>query len=397
MNIPNFREKGTKLPNLPKETLYNVVPWEETSQECKFLEDRGNFISFGYKSKNGFDYILCDVVNYTGDNYYMVKESIVIDLWKKENNWTEDTFVLPEKWKLKVSRLEDIEEYLINKYGKVDKWILENEIEGLILYSNSGQNFRYPKYISYLDVEDYTEITFEQFQKYVLKKEVYTIEDLANGKCMLNTTGGTNEEIKKVLNAAYPNTKSLYGIGSKYYWTNRMYYWNNNDIGNKTLPEQSIQEFLKQIKQIKQEKMEKQIIGYKLIKPEYKYAVLKILNRTHFTQTPELTQDWSINKIKEAGVLDLWFQPVYKEYEKFIQIGHSSFTLRVNSGGIFHGTENITDYVKSIFEWNKTIPTKFGKYDFKVESIILSKTGCENKSTSVQEWVDVWREYQELV
>jgi hypothetical protein len=183
------------------------------------------------------------------------------------------------------------------------------------LYSDAVSKF-YPKYISNFLYDSYTEITLEQFQKYVLKKE---------------------ETMKKEI-----------------------------------------------------------IVGYKLIKRKYKDAVLKILDRINFTQTPELTQDWSINKIKEAGVLDLWFEPVYKKVEKVIKMG-DAFALKVNSEGIFHGTENITDYVKSIYEWNKTIPTKFGKYDFEVDFIGLSKTGCENKNTSVDEWINVWREYQELV
>ena len=315
MKIPNFREKGTKLPTLPEGTLLNVVHWTERTSDEKLASFRIGFVSYGHKQKNGFDYILCERPDYVNLNYYMIKESIVIDLWKKENNYT----------------------------------------------------------------------------------EIYTIQDLANGKCVLNTTGGTYDEVQTVLKAAYPNKVSIYSEGSKYYWTRDAYYWCNGDINTYDLPEQSIQEFLKQIKETK---MEKQIIGYKLIKPEFKDAYFAIATVTSLgCATPNA--DFGINSlayncIKEAGVLDLWFAPVYKKVEKVIKMG-DAFALRVNSEGIFHGTENITDYVKSIYEWSNTIPTKFGKYDFKVESIILSKTGCESKATLVREWVDVWKEYQELV
>lgn len=68
--------------------------------------------------------------------------------------------------------------------------------------------------------------------------------------------------------------------------------------------------------------MEKKLIGYKLIKPEYVVAAFDVLgwsNRAFIgklkegfiIETPE--KDLSIRKVKEAGVLDLWFEPVYEE------------------------------------------------------------------------------------
>lgn len=53
MNIPNFREKGTNLPNLPEETLYNVVSWSEDSKDYKLSRIHEDWISYGYKLKNG--------------------------------------------------------------------------------------------------------------------------------------------------------------------------------------------------------------------------------------------------------------------------------------------------------------------------------------------------------
>jgi hypothetical protein len=318
MNIPNFREKGTKLPTIPAGTKFNAVYWAVNSKNEGFDSCHNNFISYGYKRRNGFNYILCEKPYYTNNTcFFMIKESIIIDLWKKENNWTEDTFVLPEKWKLKVSRLEDIEEYLISKYGKVDKWILDTIGFNLILYSDEASLF-YPKYISTVDKEDYTEITFEEFQKHVLKKE---------------------------------------------------------------------------------ETMKKEIIGYKLIKPEYKKAYLRIAGIAETgCSTPgcDFAKDGIVHhNVKEAGVLDLWFQPVYKNSEKFIKMG-DAFDLRVTSKGIYHNSENITDYVSSVVYWYKNIPTKFSKYDFIIDDLILSKTGCEVEKTSIKEWIAVWEEYINL-
>jgi hypothetical protein len=72
--------------------------------------------------------------------------------------------------------------------------------------------------------------------------------------------------------------------------------------------------------------MNKKIIGYKLIKPEYEQAVDKIVLHTnsgtteykHVKTTPlggysVTLNPESIKNLKEAGVLDLWFEPIYEE------------------------------------------------------------------------------------
>ena len=77
---------------------------------------------------------------------------------------------------------------------------------------------------------------------------------------------------------------------------------------------------------INQEETKEQIIGYKLIKPEYKSAALKITDMSDMCM-------WNMNMrnfdymfmnnsknamdLKEAGVLDLWFEPVYEKEEDF--------------------------------------------------------------------------------
>lgn len=58
---------------------------------------------------------------------------------------------------------------------------------------------------------------------------------------------------------------------------------------------------------------EKTIIGYYLIKTEYAKATELILGVPFNKQTPGLvTVDKCIQDLKKAGVLDLWFEPVYK-------------------------------------------------------------------------------------
>lgn len=63
---------------------------------------------------------------------------------------------------------------------------------------------------------------------------------------------------------------------------------------------------------------ERKIIGYKLVKPEYKEAVKVITEAPSFhfvgfEQRGKKSFTSSIEKLEKAGVLDLWFEPVYEE------------------------------------------------------------------------------------
>ena len=205
--------------------------------------------------------------------------------------------------------------------------------------------------------------------------------------------------------------------------------------------------------------VQKEIIGYKLIKPEYKSAVNNILNLLSFNferfEREFENYSCSILDLKKAGILDLWFEPVYKtefkvgdwiiaekatkptadliieitnEYyktknqnidalgfdkkrtdlriatkEEIFEInkvtytmgksGTGTFELIVRDGKVFHKTEDITQYVKEVQrQYTSTVWKSkyvFGKYDFHVKDLILSKTGCENVETLLSQWVAI--------
>jgi hypothetical protein len=67
--------------------------------------------------------------------------------------------------------------------------------------------------------------------------------------------------------------------------------------------------------------MEKKLIGYKLIKPKYKAAVANICDVISFDFdrfSKDLSKfDLGLKSLKDAEVLDLWFEPVYEEVPKF--------------------------------------------------------------------------------
>lgn len=170
------------------------------------------------------------------------------------------------------------------------------------------------------------------------------------------------------------------------------------------------EQFLKYVLKMEQKK----IIGYKLIKPEYLEAIKNITDFQTFKFTDiERDGKWAVRVIpqpsacyrtlEKAGVLDIWFTPVFepeKPKEKVISMGE--FSLTVKSEGIFHKSENITEYVERINTWWKNVMNegnlKFGNknYDFLIpaSNITLMKTGCENKQSNLNSWLTVWKEYQ---
>lgn len=186
---------------------------------------------------------------YNGSYYYIFKDDNII--WCDYNNPTSSTFtlkqlkeifdsahtkfVLPKKWCIKINQ-------------EVKNWIKSEFHTDYYNGENESVYFHFPNYYNYKGfeagnhisteiIEDYTEITPEQFKKYILK----------------------------------------------------------------------------------QENMEKKIIGYKLIKPEYKEAALKLSNTVGNWENVlavydiNINQTNYINKLQQAGVLDLWFEPVYEE------------------------------------------------------------------------------------
>jgi hypothetical protein len=60
-------------------------------------------------------------------------------------------------------------------------------------------------------------------------------------------------------------------------------------------------------------KSERKIIGYKLIKPEYKEVAITIAEPRNWCNPIDIIPNGlGESKLKEAGVLDLWFEPVYE-------------------------------------------------------------------------------------
>ena len=117
-----------------------------------FLLDNKHRIGF---NKNEFDRYLKPSTKEAYNAQFVVKEP---------------EFVLPEKWYIQRNseNFEVLNEWENNKRGN---FVAFNQSNGCSMFSDKDYYYTKPEHIS-----DYTEITFEQFKKYVLKEE--TIEEV---------------------------------------------------------------------------------------------------------------------------------------------------------------------------------------------------------------------------
>jgi hypothetical protein len=222
--------------NINKLPEYFAIKWSDNP----LWKDYIKWLNKTYNTNLNGSYSACF---YGYDGFKVVYESrlsffknpvteLTLEQWDNIVN-KKDGFKLPEKWYIKRDE---------KNYSIINRWFNNHVILYNAEWSGREGNMNYPRIYNQMPnlgelkllQEGYTEITFEQFQQYVLKE--------------------------------------------------------NN--------------------------MNKEIIGYKLIKPEYEKAALTLCNLKNWgistrDKTLDLFEQHLINRVKEAGVLDLWFEPVY--------------------------------------------------------------------------------------
>lgn len=156
----------------------------------------------------------------------------------------------------------------------------------------------------------------------------------------------------------------------------------------------TFKQFLKYI--LKQETMKKEIIGYKLVKSEYKGAYEEITGTSNLDRIEDSLGklnwvDKAIKDLKEAGVLELWFKPNYKEEKTIVKMYSSNkgeFEIEVVGKKAYYRPEHkelSLQFIKNIlnlFE-NKTIDLE---YSIEVDSL---KVGCM-EGTRKSDWQKVY-------
>ncbi len=147
-------------------------------------------------------------------------------------------------------------------------------------------------------------IQFNQINFKNMEKKLFTIQDLANGNVACENDG-TREEIEKVLKHTFPNDNDGIAGYAKFYEVHKKGEWKASSIT--TLPTQSVKDFLRQI--------EKKIIGYKLAKEEYEASCQAMGKDFKKSYQIAVNSPFAVT-FRKAGVLDLWFEPVYEESYK---------------------------------------------------------------------------------
>lgn len=127
---------------------------------------------------------------------------------------------IPEKWVVRINNVNQIKDYLIEKYEEIHPW-LKDKSDGFFLYSDDETFFNVPKYVSLALSDGYTLITFEFFEKHIknnkeMKEEYkYTPEyclDRGNKVIIRCESVKELKEIDKILGTSYTyfyNNRSL--------------------------------------------------------------------------------------------------------------------------------------------------------------------------------------------
>lgn len=254
-------------------------------------------------------------------------------------------FTLPEKWCVK--DCEEVSTYASNKWScanfiELDKYYCENP-ETYWFFTKEEA-----------DEKHYIEITFEQFKQYVLKEtnemKKYSINDLkSNSKLIVFIE--SEEQFDKLVE--YCGKFIPYYYGPYCYSIIRESYASDSTSTN--VGAYDSDSIIVKFNEI--DFMEKKIIGYRLTKKEM-YKVASYILHGNSAGSGYLDDVMPVNRVdelREAGVLDLWFEPVYEE-ESFkagdYVVVENSDNLQIGCRGCPEGVWKITssEYTNGLSE-----------------------------------------------
>lgn len=163
---------------------------------------------------------------------------------------------------------------------------------------------------------------------------------------------------------------------------------------NKDFTEITLDQFKQYVLKQKTETMEKEIIGYKFkneLGVAIKSAALAIIQASQFVDKTyggkvDVQKPENIEKYRKAKVLDLWFEPVYRETEQIINIG---FDVIIKNKRAFVGSDDITEFViDMIYTYNQI--KSFGGFTVDIKDITFKRTGCKSVKTKLSDWKKIY-------
>lgn len=235
---------------------------------------------------------------------------------------------------------------------------------------NRWQPLNYQPNLPYKSVKEFLEEEFVLPEKWYIKVTKENKETL--GKWRKRGTCG-------VMSMDNTNIKG-YITYQEGYWTNSLPEY----------PEITFDQFCKYVLKKENNMKEKEIIRYKLIKPEYEKAVDDIINANigYFNDKSLNIKECpiSIEKLRKAGVLDIWFEPVYKEEKKLPKI--NGYEGKISGNQIIYGN-SCAIFTSKFFQDLKKLDeeNKFSGSTRRIKSITLN-TGVEITIEQIQEIVE---------
>ena len=231
--------------------------------------------------------------------------------------------------------------------------------------------FSSQSYLSYNIIYEITqEFTFEEFKSYFEEQTIPDFKIKGTKLPLINesiefTVSRWNSfdfEVTNMNNYFWNDSRFCYSHGYTvrdnitYILLERIDYEGNNFFMFK---EEDLIRLYK--KQNNIEDMEnKQIIGYKLVKPEYERAASEIVgNEVHcnFRYSKEYKNyiipttnfEKTIKILKEAGVLDLWFEPVMAETKRILTLSNGKSVKITKEGVEAEGKLIKIKYIENLF------------------------------------------------
>ncbi len=130
------------------------------------------------------------------------------------------------------------------------------------------------------------------------------------------------------------------------------------------------------------------LIGYKLKKKEYKDAVT-ILIRNINNVTPKMfdliNNAISIKALKDAGVLDLWFEPVYEDNKTFIiEHNNGGFEVEIKDHEVMINNVHFTlNQIKKLLQplFNEFVSIKADTFTVTINSTV--HTGIKRRDLEI--------------
>ena len=259
------------------------------------------------------------------------------------------------------------------------------------------------KYYNWVDSKkDIPIYTFEQFKQMYLNEsdmKIYTIQELRNAPIQIKVY--SEEQAIKLAYAAgyYTDWKPFNAKYPIYCYLTECECpsWNPSPLKIKStiIVCNEIENFMEN----------KKIIGYKLIKPEYRKAVAKIVEDQidfleEFFDNLFLCNNlnaFSITNLEKARVLDLWFEKVYEKEKQIVKMYSSNkgeFKIEVVGGKAYYRLENKElpkEFIEIIIKSFKDEDLSFGgRFPYSVKTKTSVDVGCmENCKKS--DWENVYK------